>query len=383
MSDAPAYSKNNPFMAKLTENRLLNKEGSKKETNHFIINIEGSGLSYTPGASIGIFAKNDAAVVDEFISKLGLNPDFEVAQKDGSTKSLRESLLNDFIMNRAGKKFIKAMPEKLQGDKAAEVQAIVDDKEKFDDYIWDRDYVDVLNDYPELKLTEEDVVGMLQKSAPRLYSIASSIEKHPHEVHLTVAIIRYETHGRKKRGYATGYLADDVELNTPEVPVFFTVNKHFKLPEDPNTDIIMVGPGTGIAPFRAFLEQRDVDGSKGRNWLFFGDQHAATDFLYEEEFEAYKEKGLLTRVDTAFSRDQAEKVYVQDRMAQAGEEIWNWLSNGAYFYVCGDASRMAKDVERTLIEIAQKYGNMSEEQASEFIVKKLGREERRYLKDVY
>jgi sulfite reductase (NADPH) flavoprotein alpha-component len=388
MSDAaPApksiYSKNNPFQARITANYALTKDGSEKETRHLIVNLNGSDLVYEPGYSLGIFAQNPPTLVAQICERLKLDPSHPVPQKDGSTKTLNEVLLKDVTLNRAGKKFMLALPAKLpEGAKKAEAEALAADAEKLDAYLFTRDYRDVFNDFPEYTATAEELLEVLGRSVPRLYSIASSLKKHPGEVHLTIGVVRYTTHDREKKGLASGFLADHAEMHTNSLPVFLAANKHFKLPE-PDKDVIMVGPGTGIAPFRAFLEEREVTGAKGRNWLFFGEQRKATDFLYEEEFAAWKQGGLLTRLDTAFSRDQSQKVYVQDRMRENARELWAWLQGGAYFYVCGDAKRMAKDVNQTLIDIAVEHGGMALADAEKYINETLARTERRYLKDVY
>jgi sulfite reductase (NADPH) flavoprotein alpha-component len=377
------YNKNNPFMAKITENRLLSKTGSIKDTRHMIINLAGSGLQYNPGYSLGVFPKNPAALVDQVIAKLGLNANHQLVQKSG-TKALRQVLSEDLTLNRVSKKFVKAVAEKLpDGAKKDGLLAISADEEKLNDYVYTRDYLDVLSEFPEVKFTAEELVENISRVNPRLYSIASSQKKHHGEVHLTVAIVRYNTHGRDKKGLCSGYLADDTTLNANNLPVFLAPNKHFKLPDDSNVSVIMVGPGTGIAPFRAFLEEREVSGAKGKNWLFFGDQHKATDFLYEEEFDAWLKSGLLTKFDAAWSRDQAHKIYVQDKLRENGAELWQWLKGGAYFYVCGDAKRMAKDVHQALIDIAIKHGGLSPEAADEYINKTLMKDERRYVRDVY
>lgn len=380
---ASTYNKNNPFLATITENRLLNKPGSAKETRHFVINIAGSGLDYSPGYSLGVFPSNPESLVNELLEAANLDGSSIVKTKTGEA-TLRSLLTHDLTLNRVGKKFVKAVAEKLpEGAARAELNAIVEDAEKLEAFIFDRDCVDVLLQYPGATFTAQELVDSLSRSVPRLYSIASSPAKHPGEVHLTVAIVRYTSHQRAKKGFCSGYLADDAPLHRAEVPVFMAPNKHFHLPPDGATDIIMVGPGTGIAPFRAFLEQREINGDRGRNWLFFGDQHRATDFLYEEEFVAWQKSGLLTRLDTAFSRDQAHKIYVQDRMREAGAEIWRWLQNGAYFYVCGDAKRMAKDVHQALIDIVREHGGLDEAAASEYVNTTLMKTERRYLRDVY
>ncbi len=381
---ASAYNKNNPFLGKITENFLLTKAGSEKETRHLVVNISGSNLQYLPGYSLGVFPKNPPSLAAEILERLHLDPSHPVAQKDGSTKPLLQTLMEDHTLNRAGKKFVRAVAEKIQAGAAKDgLSALVANEEELETYVHTRDYIDILNEFPEVRFTAEELLENIGRLVPRLYSIASSQAKHPDEIHLTVAIVRYTTHHREKKGLCSGFLADHTELNLGNLPVFLAPNKHFKLPDDKQTPIIMVGPGTGIAPFRAFLEQRETEGATGRNWLYFGDQRKASDFLYEDEFNNWLKKGLLTRFDTAFSRDQAHKVYVQDRMHENGAELWKWLQEGAYLYVCGDAKRMAKDVHETLIQIAVQHGGLAYEKAEEYIGKTLMKDEKRYLRDVY
>lgn len=387
-TEAPAapspYNKNNPFLARVTENYLLNKAGSEKETRHFVVDLRGSGIPYQPGYSIGIFPSNTAAVVTEFLGKLGLDPATTVKDAAGKEITLLETLQKNFTLNRVGKKFVKAIAEKLpEGPAKTDLTAVCAEEEKLNNYIWDRDCIDVINEHP-VTFTADELVANLGRSVPRLYSIASSPAKVGEEVHLTIAVVRYSAHGRAKKGFCSGFLADDAELNTNTIPVFMSANKHFKLPENPSTPVIMVGPGTGIAPFRAFLQQLEVDKTGRKSWLFFGDQRQATDFLYEEEFNAWQKDGVLTTLSTAFSRDQTQKIYVQDRMRENGAELWKWLKDeGAYFYVCGDAKRMAKDVHQALIDIAQQHGGLTPEAASEFVNVTLMKTEKRYLRDVY
>ncbi len=384
VTPAPAYSKNNPFLARLTQNYPLTKEGSEKETRHFVIDLGSSGITYQPGYSIGVFAQNPAPVVGEIIERLRLDPTAPVAGPHGTSITLTEALLKNFTLNRVGKKFVKAVAEKLPvGSKKDHLAALCADEEQLEAYIFTRDVIDLLIEYPEAAFTVEELLASLGRSVPRLYSIASSPAKVGNEVHLTIAVVRYTTHGRGKKGLCSGYLADDAPLNQNLIPVFMSANKHFKLPDNSDTPIIMVGPGTGIAPFRAFLQQRDAEGARGKNWLFFGEQRRATDFLYEDEWHDYLARGLLTRFDTAFSRDQAHKIYVQDRMRESGKELWAWLQEGAVFYVCGDAKRMAKDVNQALIDIAAEHGGLSPEAATEYVNVTLAKTEKRYLKDVY
>jgi sulfite reductase (NADPH) flavoprotein alpha-component len=247
-------------------------------------------------------------------------------------------------------------------------------------YLDQREFVDLLIEYPGAKFSPQAWVDQLRKLQPRLYSIASSPVLHPHEIHLTVAIVRYQTNNRARAGVATTYLADRAPLHAPAVPVFIS-HSHFGLPEDPARDIIMVGPGTGIAPFRAFTQERIAQNAPGRSWVFFGDQRRAFDYLYEEEWEGWRAAGKLARLDLAFSRDQAHKIYVQDRMQENAAELWAWIKNGAIFYVCGDAKRMAKDVDLALHDIIARQGGLEPAQAAEYV--KLMKKEKRYQRDVY
>ena len=382
---ASCYHRKNPFPAKLTSRGWLTKAGSDKETRHFVINLAGSSLSYTPGDSIGIYARNPVALVEETIAILGLDPQTTATGPAGQSGSFRDILLSCYTLNRASKKFMSGLIERIpQGEQRNQLMELVRNDAALNEYIFTRDYVDILKDYHEAKfLTPEGFLSQLGTLTPRLYSIASSPKAHPDEVHLCVAVVRFDTHGRKKKGLCSGFLADDVELNTPTLPIFMQESKTFRLPADGRRDVIMCGPGTGIAPFRAFLERRASDGSTGRNWLFFGEQRRATNFYFEDEFRSYQQKGTLHRLDLAFSRDQPEKIYVQDRIRENGAELWQWLQGGAYFYVCGDAKRMAKDVNQALIDGAQKHGGLTLEAATEYVNTTLMRTEKRYLRDVY
>ncbi|HSI82936.1 MAG: sulfite reductase flavoprotein subunit alpha [Candidatus Methylacidiphilales bacterium] len=380
---ASAYSRTNPFPAKLTENRALTKPGSNKDTRHLVVNIEGSGLSYVCGDSLAVYPRNRPEIVDSIIEMLQFDSQEIIPLQGGVQKTLRAALLENFALNRVNKKFVRLHVEKLpDGDFKDKLSIIIADETELENFAYTRDYVDVLIEFPGGKWTAPDFIATLIRGNPRLYSIASSPDAHPGEVHLTVAVVQYTTHNRKKFGLASGYLANNVPLNDPTVPVYITPTKHFHLPPG-DTPLIMVGPGTGIAPFRAFLEQRLHNGDKGKNWLFFGDQRRSTDFLYEEEFEAWKASGHLTKLTTAFSRDQAEKIYVQHRMIQEGAELWQWLQEGAYFCVCGDAKNMAKDVNKALIEISMAHGGMTIEEATKYVDVTLSKTEKRYLKDVY
>jgi sulfite reductase (NADPH) flavoprotein alpha-component len=375
------FNRANPYKARLTANYSLSGEGSNKDTRHMVVHLGASGINYVPGDSLGVVPRNFPRVVDELMSHLGLAPDATVDQPTGPA-SARDVLIHGYILNRVSKKFVKAVLERLpEGSRKTSLGEIVGNEEAFDDYVFTRDYTDVLVEYP-VQFTAAEFLTLSNKIAPRLYSIASSPKAHPGEVHLTVAVVKYHTHGREKFGMATGYLAHGQELNKDQIPVYIQPTKHFHMPA-PEVPIIMVGPGTGIAPFRAFLEQREVEGAPGKNWLFFGDQKKSSDFLYEAQFADLQRKGILTKFDTAFSRDQAEKIYVQDRMRENGAELWKWLQEGALFYICGDAKRMAKDVHQMLITIAQEHGGKTPEAAKEYIEVQFAKTEKRYLKDVY
>lgn len=366
----PTFGRNNPFASQLRENRHLNQKGSSKDTRHIVIELGSSGPTYQCGDSLGVLPRNPETLVREFTQKLGLHND----------EALHETLATSAILNRVGKKFVKAVAEKASGTAKDKLQAICADEKKLDEYVFDRDVVDVLHDAPGVHLEPTEIPGLLNKIAPRLYSIASSPDYRTGEVHLTVALVQYSSHGRTKQGLASGYLANLSEYAS--VPVYVQPTRHFHLPA-PDRDVIMVGPGTGIAPFRAFLQHRAKHGHSGRNWLFFGDQHAKTDFLYSEEFAAAQKSGHLHKLSTAFSRDQADKIYVQHRMEEEGAELWRWLEKGAYFYVCGDAKRMAKDVHAALLKIVSQHGGKTTEQAEEWVSVTFAKTEKRYLKDVY
>jgi sulfite reductase (NADPH) flavoprotein alpha-component len=374
-SEENSYNKNNPYSSQLLVNRMLT-EGSDKETRHFELSLKGSGLSYEPGDSLGVLPLNCSGVVDDLLTAVGFSGNEEVALVEQKI-NLRDALLNNFACTVLSKIQIKKFNEIAQVDALAEMLKI-ENKDGLVDYMWGRELIDLFLEYPQPDLSVEDFTGLLRPMPPRLYSIASSLSAHSDEVHLTVAVVRYDTHGRKRKGVCSSYLAERVG---DTIPCYFHPNKNFKLPEDSEKPIIMVGPGTGIAPFRAFIEERQATGAPGKNWLFFGDRSHRTDYLYGDEWVKYKKDGILNELDLAWSRDQTEKVYVQHKMLEKGAALWDWLQNGALFYVCGDASRMAKDVDQALRTIAQQEGAMSEEDSAVWV--KTLQKERRYLKDVY
>ncbi|WP_415910468.1 sulfite reductase subunit alpha [Oleiharenicola sp. Vm1] len=387
LEPAPAtFSKDNPFPARLTENRLLNRPGSAKDTRHFVVDLGDSGLTYKAGDSLGVFPTNHPDLVAEVLQRLhatGDEPVNPAMLKLMAPIPLREALTRRLALAGPTKKILETLaastPDPTEKEKIAGLLA-PEAKEQLAAYLAEREYVDLLAEFPHARLSPQVFVDHLRKLMPRLYSIASSGKVHPTQVHLTVAVVRYETNGRPRHGVCSTFLADRAAVNETPVPVFVS-HSHFAPPADGARDVIMVGPGTGVAPFRAFMQERVATGATGRNWLFFGDQRRATDFLYEEEWLAWQQQGKLARLDVAFSRDQAEKIYVQDRMRQAGAELWAWLQGGACFYVCGDAKRMAKDVDAALHEIIAQHGGMDAAAATEY-VKQL-KKDHRYMRDVY
>lgn len=381
-----AYDKNNPFPAKLVENRVLNKPGSAKDTRHFVVDISGSGLRYECGDSLGIFPTNAPEAVEEIISLLGATGDEEVTPpKAEAPVSFCEALTSYVALAGPTNKVLKAMLEKAtDAAEQARLNELLDPAHKDTTklFLEEREFADLLQEFPSCKFAPQEFIEQTRKLMPRLYSIASSPTLYPDHVHLTVAVVRYETNSRQRIGVCSTYLSDRAGLNEANVPTF-VASSHFGLPEDDSVDLIMVGPGTGIAPFRSFVQERiaRAGAEGGRLWVFFGDQHEATDFLYEEEWREWLDKGQISRLDLAWSRDQEKKVYVQDKMRDAESELWQWLENGAYFYVCGDAKRMAKDVDTALHDIAMSCGGKSEAEAKDFV--KALKKEKRYQRDVY
>jgi len=374
------YSRRNPFSARLLVNRKLTGEGSEKDTRHYEISLQGSGLAYEAGDALGILPTNSPELVDEMLMALGYDGEEEVSSPEGEKMPIRLALLREYQIRVPHLEFLNAMAEHDAADQYLKELINSEVRTELDKFLWGREIIDFLVESPGVKFAPEEFVSLLKKLQPRLYSIASSLKAHPEQVHLTVDTVRYDTHGRKRKGVCSNFLAERAGKDTP-VPVFIQISKHFRVPENGDLPIIMVGPGTGIAPFRAFLEERKATGAKGGNWLFFGAQKSSCDFFYQEELEAYRSDGILTRFDTAFSRDQNHKIYVQNRMRENAQELWNWLEQGAHFYVCGDASRMAKDVDKALHEIVKSAGGRADEAAGEYIQKL--KSDKRYQRDVY
>ena len=372
------YSMKNPFPATVVGVHPVTKPGSAKETIHIDYSLEGSGMSYTTGDALGVIPRNDPALVDALISALGLDPAAEVPLPDGGTAPLREALITAYDITTLKKGVLTKWNAVAGSEKLA---AVLADKDALKDFVWGRDLLDLAS-CPDCRAQFPDAasfVAILGKLSPRLYSIASSPDAVPGQVSLCVGAVRYTSYDRARNGVCSTFMADRVRPGD-KVKVFVHSNKNFRLPEDGATPIIMVGPGTGIAPFRAFWQQRVADKATGPMWLFFGNPYKATDGCYEDELAELVDAGKL-KLSVAWSRDQAQKVYVQHLMEQSGEEIWQWLEKGAAFYMCGDANRMAKDVEKELLAIIEKFGHRSPEEAAAYLADM--KAAKRYQKDVY
>jgi sulfite reductase (NADPH) flavoprotein alpha-component len=379
-----AHSKDNPFPALVTENRLLNPPGCAKETRHFVVSTAGSGLRYKPGDSLGIFPSNRTCDVEAILAALGATGSERVLlPRAREPVGLREALTAKLSLAGPTRRMLETLAARAtapadKGELAALLASGA--QETLSAWLHEREFLDLLEEFPSARLSPQELVDHMRRLVPRLYSIASSQRVHPEEAHLTVAVVRYKTNGRDRVGVCSTYLADRVGVGTTPMPVFVSHSK-FAPPQDGARDAIMVGPGTGIAPFRAFVQDRAAAGATGRNWVFFGDQKRDCDFVYQGEWERCLRDGTLQRLDTAFSRDQDHKIYVQDRMRENAAELWNWVKAGAHFYVCGDAKRMAKDVDAALHDVIAGQGGMSQAQAIDYV--SVMKSEKRYQKDVY
>lgn len=374
------YTRSNPFQAEVLENLNLNGRGSDRETRHLELSLEGSGLTYEAGDSLGIYPQNHPQLVDDLIKASGWNADELVPVSKNKTEvSLREALLSHYEITVLTKPVLEQIV-KITAN--AELRKLLEpgNEQQLRSYISEHDLLDLIEDFKLEGVSAAELTSALRKIPARLYSIASSPSAYPDEVHLTVRTVRYEHKGRNRYGVCSTQLAERTELGEP-LPVFIQHNDGFKLPEDPDAPIIMIGPGTGVAPFRAFLGEREESGSSGKNWLFYGDQHFATDFLYQVEWQRWLADGILSRMDVAFSRDTDQKVYVQHRMQERSKEIYEWLQEGAYIYVCGDEKKMAHDVHSTLAAILVQEGGMTMEEAIDYLT--LLQQQKRYQRDVY
>ncbi|MEF9889475.1 NADPH-dependent assimilatory sulfite reductase flavoprotein subunit [Citrobacter sp.] len=369
------YTKESPLLASLSVNQKITGRDSEKDVRHIEIDLGDSGLRYQPGDALGVWYQNDPALVKELVELLWLKGD-EPVTVDGKTLPLTEALQWHFELTVNTGNIVENYATLTRSES---LLPLVGDKAQLQHYAATTPIVDMVRFSPA-QLDAEALVGLLRPLTPRLYSIASSQAEVESEVHVTVGVVRYEIEGRARAGGASSFLTDRVEEDG-EVRVFIEHNDNFRLPANPETPVIMIGPGTGIAPFRAFMQQRAADGAEGKNWLFFGNPHFTDDFLYQVEWQRYVKEGVLNRIDLAWSRDQKEKIYVQDKLRQQGAELWRWINDGAHIYVCGDANRMAKDVEQALLEVIAEFGAMDIEAADEFLSEL--RVERRYQRDVY
>jgi sulfite reductase (NADPH) flavoprotein alpha-component len=370
------FSKSRPFPSTILDNHNLNGPGAK-QTHHVALSLDGSGLEYEVGDALGVYPLNPPEVVDEIIANLPFKAG-DVPGPDGVDLPLRDALIRHYDIGVLNKAMILKWQQR-SGSPFLRSLVMADDKAAWERFCHGRELIDLVIDHPADFSDSEEFVALLKKLQPRLYSIASSPRAHPGEVHLCVGIVRYEAHGRARGGVCSTFLADRSAGIRPGVYVHS--NPAFRLPANGDVPVIMVGPGTGIAPFRAFLEDRRATGAKGKNWLFFGNPHQSVDSLYQDEIDGFLADGTLTRIDLAWSRDQREKLYVQHLMISRGAELWDWLQDGAAFYVCGDASRMAKDVDQALHAVAETHGGLTKEAAAAFIAGL--KKEKRYLRDVY
>ncbi|EKN3337094.1 NADPH-dependent assimilatory sulfite reductase flavoprotein subunit [Yersinia enterocolitica] len=369
------YSKAAPLTAQLSVQQKVTGRNSEKDVRHIEIDLGDSGLRYQPGDALGIWFDNDPALVEELLALLWLKGDEQVSI-DGQNISLSQALRSQLELTQNTTLIVDKYAALSRDEKLI---ALLADKPALQHYAKNTPIVDMVRQAPS-DLNADQLVALLRPLTPRLYSIASSQAETESEVHITVGVVRYDIDGRPRTGGASGYLADRLEMDG-DIRIFIEHNDNFRLPVNPETPVIMIGPGTGIAPFRAFMQQREADGATGKNWLLFGNPHFTEDFLYQVEWQRYVKDGLLTRIDLAWSRDQAHKIYVQDKLREQGAELWNWIQQGAHIYVCGDANRMAKDVEQVLLDVVALHGAMDAEQADEYLSEL--RLARRYQRDVY
>lgn len=376
----PIFNRKNPLLAKRKSSLLLTEGCENKDTWHLEISLNGSGMEFTPGDSLAVLPQNNPQHVNELISTLGFTGEETVLTPAKEEAPLRKALTENYVISTPDKKLLRTISEK-SGNTEWQHLLEAEKKTELNDYLWGREIIDLLLAHPSVSFQPAEFVTLLKKLNVRLYSVASSVAYQPDEVHLTVAVVEYESFGRQRQGVCSSWLAERIDDDTP-IPCFITPGKGFRLPEpDDNTPIIMCGPGTGIAPFRAFMQERKATSAHGDAWLFFGEIHEPTCYFYKDEWEAHLADGTLSKITTAWSRDQAEKVYIQHKMLEHGAEFWDWIEKGAIFYVCGDAQRMAPDVDKALHTIIQQHGGKSEEESIAFVKEMLS--EKRYRRDVY
>ncbi len=375
------YTRNNPFHSEVLVNDRLTGPDSEKETIHIELALE-EGMTYTPGDAVGICPTNREAAVEDVLKALNFTGEERVLDHYKQETSLHEALRSHLGIGKLARGSLNQFAKLCGDNPPAALKALLgtENKAHAEEYVWGREFIDLVTEFPGIITQPQQLFNILQRLTPRMYSIASSQAAHPGQVHTTVRVVRYNTHGRDRQGIASGHLGERCAVGTT-MPIFLHENNAFRLPEDHSAPIIMIGPGTGIAPFRAFLEERQANGHPGENWLFFGEQRSFSDYLYKDQFLAMEKDGLLTKLHTAFSRDQGKKVYVQDRMQENCDELYAWLERGAYFYVCGDATRMAKDVEMALLDVIAKGSHGTLENASEYLAAM--KKQKRYQRDVY
>ncbi|MCR1835542.1 assimilatory sulfite reductase (NADPH) flavoprotein subunit [Oceanobacillus caeni] len=373
------YSRTNPFQAEVLENINLNGRGSNKETRHLELSLEGSHLEFEPGDSLAIYPENDSVLVDSLIAEMGWDAATPIQLKNDEIIPLEEALRKHYEITVLTKPLLQKLALLSSNNNLKELLHS-EQTEAWKEYSYGRDLLDVVRDFGPWDIPAVEFVSILRKIPARQYSIASSFKANPDEVHLTIGTVRYEAHGRIREGVCSGQCAIRTEPGDT-LPVYVQRNDNFRLPDDPDTPLIMVGPGTGVAPFRAFLEEWEEIDASGKTWLFFGNQHFVTDFLYQVEWQRWLKEGVLTRMDVAFSRDTDEKVYVQHRMLERSQELFQWLEEGAVIYVCGDEKHMATDVHATLLKIIEKESGMSAEEAADYLAKL--QQQKRYQRDVY
>jgi sulfite reductase (NADPH) flavoprotein alpha-component len=379
VSEAKAFTRDHPLLAHVIDKRSLTHAASTKSTLHVAFSIEGTGISYEAGDACGVIPTNDLNLVAEILQKLRFNGNECVPGVKQATTTLHNALAHERQIARLNRKMVQGYAAR---GKFAQLLELLSPEHQaaFDAYVYGRGLIDLLIEYPGVIDEPGELVSLLPKLTPRLYSISSSPVAHAGQIHTTVAVVRFAAHNRDRGGVCSTFFADRTSISD-RLPIYIQPNKKFKLPANPDEPMIMIGPGTGIAPFRGFLHERRALGHKGKNWLFFGERSAATDYLYREELESMRTDGHLTHLDTAFSRDHDRKFYVQDRMMEEASQFWRWLQDGASVYVCGDAARMAKDVHGTLCHIAQAQGGMSAQAAEDYVG--FLKEQHRYHRDVY
>jgi len=378
-STTAVYTRNHPYSATVVENRLLTGPGSEKETRHIELDLGDSGIEYIPGDSAGILPVNPCDAVDLVLERLQLSGEEPVVDFYGKPLDVRQALTSWLMIGKLSSSTLKGWAKHTGHP---ELSALIEpgNREKLDAYLWGREFLDLLEHAPAKLNDPQQIFKLLPRLAPRLYSISSSQALLKTQIDLSVRVVKYETYGRKREGVCSTHIGE----RTPkggQLPIFIHSNQLFRLPVNPDVRVIMVGPGTGVAPFRAYLQHKQAGCGRWPMWLFFGDQRASQDFLYREDFEHWLRTGVLDRLDTAFSRDQKEKIYVQQRIRENSAELWRWLNEGAYFYVCGDSKRMAPDVEAALLEAVAHHSGRGPAYANEFLAEM--KKQKRYLRDVY